>query len=115
MLSNQIVFCWSGEKIFLATEDGRVRILSYPDLEPLLHHNHEGEDKSEFTLKGHTSSCLSVELQPAARFLASGGDDSVIALWDTADWICQRAITKLTGPVRNISELLLRSRRWRWY
>ncbi|KAH7369107.1 THO complex subunit 3, partial [Plectosphaerella cucumerina] len=102
---NQIVFCWGGEKVFLATGDGRVRILSYPNLEPLLlHHDEEGGDATEFSLKGHTSSCISIDIQPTARYLASGGDDNVIALWDTTDWICHKTMTKVNGPVRSISE-----------
>jgi THO complex subunit 3 len=99
------VFCWGGEKVFLATADGRVRILSYPSLEPLLlHHDEEGGDAAEFSLKGHTSSCISIDIQPTARYLASGGDDNVIALWDTTDWICHKTMTKVNGPVRSISE-----------
>jgi THO complex subunit 3 len=99
------VFCWGGEKVFLATGDGRVRILSYPNLEPLLlHHDEEGGDATEFSLKGHTSSCISIDIQPTARYLASGGDDNVIALWDTTDWICHKTMTKVNGPVRSISE-----------
>jgi len=42
-------------------------------------------------------------MQPTARFLATGGSDSIIALWDTTDWICQRTLIDMTGPVRNIS------------
>lgn len=42
-------------------------------------------------------------MQPTARFLATGGSDSIIALWDTTDWICQRTLIDMTGPVRSIS------------
>jgi THO complex subunit 3 len=54
-------------------------------------------------LSGHTSSCLTAEMQPTARYLATGGSDSIIALWDTTDWVCQRTLTRMTGPVRSIS------------
>ena len=100
--TNQIAFCWSGEKIFVTTAEGRIRILSYPDLEPVLHQSY-GDEPEEFTLSGHTSSCLTAELQPMGRFLATGGSDSIIALWDTSDWICQRTISKMVGPVKSIS------------
>lgn len=102
--TNQIAFCHSGEKIFVSTSEGRVRILSYPKFEPVLHLEHGGEPK-EFTLKGHTSSCLATELQPMGRWLATGGADSIIALWDTRDWVCERTITRMVGPVRCISTL----------
>ncbi|KID82274.1 THO complex subunit 3, partial [Metarhizium majus ARSEF 297] len=102
MQTNQIAFCFSGTKIFLTTSEGRIRILSYPDFQPLLMQARGGEDH-EYMLNGHTSSCLTVEMQPTARYLATGGSDSIIALWDTSDWLCQRTLTRMTGPVRSIS------------
>lgn len=98
--TNEIAFCWGGERIFVATGEGRVKILSYPDLQPIL--KRPWEDKP-FTLNGHTSSALSVAESQNARFLASGGSDSIIALWDTKDWLCQKTLTGMTGPVRSIS------------
>jgi THO complex subunit 3 len=103
--TTQMAFCWSGEKIFLPTRDGRIRILSYPDLEPIYHLNHATEpgESAEFMLKGHTAACLTVELSPTGKYLATGGADSIVALFDTRDWLCQRTITRLSGPVRSIS------------
>lgn len=101
--TNQIAFCWSGQKVFVTTGAGTVRILSYPDFKPIFHVNY-GDKSHEFMLNGHTSSCLSAELQPTGRYLATGGSDSIIALWDTSDWMCQRTITNMVGPVRSISE-----------
>lgn len=99
--TNQLAFCWSGTKIFATTSDGYVRILSYPGFEPVLRENFG--DEAEFTLDGHTAACFTAELQPSGRHLATGGSDSIIALWDTKDWICQRTITGLVGPVKSIS------------
>jgi len=103
--TNQMAFCWSGQKVFLPTKEGRIRVLSYPDMEPMMHHNYavpEGES-SEFVLKGHTASCLTTELSPTGRYLATGGADSIISLFDTKDWICQRTVTRMVGPVKSIS------------
>jgi THO complex subunit 3 len=99
--TNQIAFCYSGKTIFLTTGEGKTKILSYPDFKPAFQTNHD--PVIPFTLSGHTSSCLSIEMQPTARFLATGGSDSIIALWDTSDWICQRTVIDMTGPVRSIS------------
>ncbi|KAI9731659.1 MAG: hypothetical protein M1818_007789 [Claussenomyces sp. TS43310] len=99
--TNQIVFCWSGTKIFVTTGEGRVKILNYPDLTPA-YGIRAGEEKP-FSLNGHTSSCLSVALQPTARYLATGGSDSIISLWDTKYWICQRTLIEMVGPIRGIS------------
>ncbi|GAB1311226.1 THO complex subunit 3 [Madurella fahalii] len=103
--TNQMAFCWSGEKVFLPTREGKIRILSYPELEPVLHVNHAVKpgEATEFMLKGHTASCLAVELSPTGKYLATGGADSIIALFDTKDWICQRTVSRMVGPVRSIS------------
>ncbi|CAK7235935.1 hypothetical protein SBRCBS47491_009465 [Sporothrix bragantina] len=102
---NDVAFCWSGKRVFVALADGRTRILSFPELEPVLRVNYpvgEGES-SEFSLKGHSADCLSVALSPTGRTLATGGTDAVIALWDTTKWTCQRTITTMAGPVRSLS------------
>ncbi|KAG9255023.1 WD40-repeat-containing domain protein [Emericellopsis atlantica] len=99
--TNQISFCWSGDKVFVTTAEGKIRILSYPDFEPILREQYD--DEREAMLSGHTSSCLSAELQPIGRYLATGGSDSIIELWDTKDWLCKRTITSMTGPVRSLS------------
>ncbi|KAK0633373.1 WD40-repeat-containing domain protein [Immersiella caudata] len=103
--TTQMAFCWSGEKVFLPTRDGRIRILSYPDLEPIFQLNHATEpgESTEFMLKGHTAACLTAQLSPTGKYLATGGADSIVALFDTKDWLCQRTITRLSGPVRSIS------------
>ncbi|RDA84644.1 hypothetical protein CP532_5730 [Ophiocordyceps camponoti-leonardi (nom. inval.)] len=99
--TNQISFCWTGERILAATSEGNARILGYPDFEPFFHHPHGSGQ--EFQLQGHTSSCLTIELSPTAKYIATGGSDSIISLWDTEDLICQRTISSLAGPVRSIS------------
>lgn len=129
MQTNQVAFCWGRQKVFVSTGDGRVRILSYPDLRPVMTYNYDRSKidgggpaptfvteqanshtttttSGEFTMKGHTSSCLSVELSPNGKYLASGGTDSVVCMWDTTDWICQRTFTDMIGPVRSLSTFL---------
>lgn len=104
--TNDLAFCWSGKKVFLAAGDGRTRILFFPELEPLLKVNYDDGEATEFSIKGHSAECLSVALSPTGRTLATGGSDAVIALWDTLKWTCQQTITTMAGPVRSLSELL---------
>jgi THO complex subunit 3 len=99
--TNKLTFDHSGDRVFLTTGKGQVEILSFPEFEPIYHLS--TGLRPAFTLNGHTSSCLSIELQPTARFLATGGSDSIICLWDTTDWICQRTLIDMIGPVRSIS------------
>ena len=102
--TNQVVFCWSGKRIYATTGEGHIRILDFPSFEPALRYDYKTEAESEFVLRGHTSSCISAELHPLNRFLATGGTDSLVSLWDTEEWNCERTITKMVGPVRSLSE-----------
>ncbi|OAX84969.1 hypothetical protein ACJ72_00649 [Emergomyces africanus] len=81
--------------LFLTTGDGTVKIVSYPSFN-LLH-----------TIHAHTSACLSIALSPTSRYLAVGGSDALISLWDTTDWICKRTVSSANGgAVRGVS--------WSW-
>ncbi len=32
-----------------------------------------------------------------------GGSDALVTLWDTQNFVCQRSLSAMTGPVRSIS------------
>jgi THO complex subunit 3 len=102
--TNGITFCWSGQRLYATTNGGKIRILSFPGFEPIYVYDYTDPASAEFLLNGHASSCLAAELHPQNKYLATGGTDSLIAIWDTTDWNCQRTLTKMTGPVRNISK-----------
>ncbi|KAH9908669.1 WD domain-containing protein [Xylariomycetidae sp. FL2044] len=101
--TNDIAFCWSGERLYATTMEGKTRILSFPNLEPAFAFDYIDGPEKEFSLHGHTSSCMVAAVHPLNRYLATGGADSLIALWDTTEWNCARTITKMTGPVRSLS------------
>ncbi|EFR03703.1 THO complex subunit 3 [Nannizzia gypsea CBS 118893] len=94
--TNGIAFSHSFDaSLFLTTGDGAVKIESYPSFTSL------------HTLNAHTAACLCVSLAPTARYLAVGGGDSLISLWDTTNWVCQRTVSSSGGgAVRGIS--------WSW-
>ena len=48
------------------------------------------------TLHAHTSSCTSIALSPTAKHLAIGSSDSLISIWDTKDWICQKTFAGMS-------------------
>ena len=41
----------------------------------------------------HVGGCVALALDPRGRYLASGGLDSIINMFDLNDWICARTIT----------------------
>ncbi|KAJ6017636.1 hypothetical protein N7451_001015 [Penicillium sp. IBT 35674x] len=78
--------------LFLTTGEGRVKIVSYPSFEPI------------HTLNAHTSACNAIALAPTGRYLAVGGSDALISLWDTTDWICRRTLSSENGgAIRGVS------------
>jgi THO complex subunit 3 len=89
--TNNTAFSWSGKELLVTGGDGTVKILDYPSM-AVLH-----------TLNAHTSSCYSLELSPPGTYLAIGGTDALLTLWDTTDWVCQRSLDKMTGPVKSLS------------
>ena len=75
--------------------DGTVKILDYPSFEGL------------HTISSHTSSCSSIAMSPLGNYVAIGGSDAMIALWDTYDWVCKRTMSNAnSGKVTGMS--------WSW-
>ena len=75
--------------------DGSVKIFDYPSF-GVLH-----------TLSSHTSSCSSIAFSPLGNYVAVGGSDAMIALWDTYDWVCKRTFSNAnSGKVSGLS--------WSW-
>ncbi|CAN8098966.1 unnamed protein product [Discula destructiva] len=107
--TNQIFFCYSRKRTYVATGDGAARILSFPDFQPVIKYTYDRTAfdgpgaTGEYQIKGHTGSCLSVELAPNGRYLATGGTDSLVCLYDTDEWLCRRTLTELVGPVKCLS------------
>ncbi|PYH99123.1 WD40 repeat-like protein [Aspergillus ellipticus CBS 707.79] len=78
--------------LFATTGEGTVKIISYPSFN-VLH-----------TLQAHTSACLSIAFAPTGRYLAVGGSDALMSLWDTTDWMCKRTVSSSNGgAVRGVS------------
>ena len=84
-------FSNSGREVFATTGDGAVKILDYPSMS-LLH-----------TISGHTQATHVVQQSPRGEWLAVGGSDSLITLWDTYDWHCEHMLTAHTTAVRELS------------
>ncbi|KAI9891828.1 MAG: hypothetical protein M1814_002393 [Vezdaea aestivalis] len=90
--TNQLAFGNASEPMTLlaTTGEGHVRLINYPDMK-FLH-----------TLKAHTSPCFCVAMSPRGDYVATGGSDAIISLWDTEYAACHHALGKMTGPVRSV-------------
>ena len=55
------------------------------------------------TLHAHTSSCVSLALSPTGKYLAIGGSDALISLYDTWDWVCKKTIISSVGSVKSVA------------
>ena len=75
-----INFNHTRELVYVSSESGAFAILDYPSLE-LLH---------KFDAHVHECSAIGVELR--GRYVATGGGDALVNVWDTQQWICQRTI-----------------------
>ncbi|KAI4643155.1 uncharacterized protein J4E79_011316 [Alternaria viburni] len=88
--TNQCVFDWSGNHLYTTAGDGSVRSLRYPSFE------------NAMTLNAHTSACYAVSLSPSGEYLAAGGGDALISLWDTQEWICTRTLELTGGIIKSV-------------
>lgn len=88
---NAMAFSNSGKELYVTTGEGVIKILDWPSLQ-LLH-----------TLGGHSGATNAVMQSPAGNFLAAGGNDSVVTLWDTSSWYCANAVTTHPASVRSLS------------
>ena len=89
--TNQTIFTWPGSHVFLTCGDGTLKLVEWPTME-LVHSVH-----------ANTSALVAIDITPNGDYLAVGGSDSLITLWDYGEWINTRSFSKMTGPVRSIS------------
>ncbi|KAH9482501.1 THO complex subunit 3 [Psilocybe cubensis] len=90
--ANSIVFSATGESLVLAYHGNHTLcIMDYPSLNVV--------DKPP----AHVGGCLAVALDPRGRYLASGGYDSIIDLFDLDEWICARTISACENVINALS------------
>ncbi|KAI0057557.1 WD40 repeat-like protein [Artomyces pyxidatus] len=68
-----------------------IRILDYPSL------------AMRESPAAHVGGCVAAALDPRGRYLASGGHDSIVNMFDMADWICARTITSCEHSITDLS------------
>jgi THO complex subunit 3 len=95
--TNQTTFsnAYPPADLIITQGDGSVKILDYPSMAPL------------HAIAAHTSSCTAISYCPNGKYMAVGGSDAMISLWDTTDWVCRRTVSNTSsGAIRGLS--------WSW-
>lgn len=84
---------WNKENdlFFVTSGDGKIHILSYPDLQ------------SQLTIDAFASPIPCIRFDPTGKHFAVGSNDSVTAIWDTENFICSQTVDRLEWPVKAIS------------
>ncbi|EWC48397.1 hypothetical protein DRE_02166 [Drechslerella stenobrocha 248] len=87
----QTTFSHNGTLLLQTHVSGKVVLRAYPSLEPV------------HSFAAHTAGCYCLDLSPSGRYIATGGNDALISLWDTTDWVCVRTFDKADHPIRSVS------------
>ncbi|GMT30119.1 hypothetical protein PFISCL1PPCAC_21416, partial [Pristionchus fissidentatus] len=90
---NEFVYDASGKHLIVALGSGKIGIVDMPSL------------SLSRTLAAHSpqSSCISVALSPSGDRFAVGASDALCSIWDSADLICERMISRLDYMIRAVS------------
>ena len=82
LTASAAMFNHTGDSVILThMSEHAIRIVDVPSL--TLREN----------LAAHVGGCIAAALDPRGRYLASGGYDSIVNLFDTSEWIAARTIT----------------------
>lgn len=55
------------------------------------------------SIQAHTGHCYCLRFDPAGRYLATGGADAMVTLWDVDEMVCVRTFPRLESPIRTLS------------
>lgn len=84
---------WNKENdlFFITSGDGKIHILSYPDLQ------------SQCVIDAFASPCVCIRFDPSGKYFAVGSNDAVSSIWDTENLICSQSIDRLEWPIKTVS------------
>ncbi|KDN51215.1 hypothetical protein RSAG8_00844, partial [Rhizoctonia solani AG-8 WAC10335] len=87
----QAIFNHVGDMAFLAKEDGQITMVEYPSLN-IWH-----------SLPAHVTACYTLALDPRGNYLASGGADGFVNLFDTTEFIASKTVPTIDSGIRTIA------------
>lgn len=82
MTGSTAMFNHTGDGVIITHHsEHSIRVIDYPSM------------AVRETPAAHVGGCVAVALDPRGRYLASGGIDSIVNMFDLSEWICARTIT----------------------
>jgi len=84
-------FNHAGNLLFVSTSSGDISCIEYPTLEVVE------------TFSAHLGSCNTLDLDPRGRYLATGGSDSIINIFNNVEMLIHRAISVTDMPVQVVA------------
>ncbi|KAG7097347.1 hypothetical protein E1B28_004702 [Marasmius oreades] len=86
------IFNHAGNGLILAHHaEHSVKVLDYPSME------------ARESAPAHVAGCVTLALDPRGRYLATGGHDSIVNLFDVNDWISAKTITSSDHSITAVS------------
>lgn len=89
----------TGNVIFITTLTGQIYLLD--GQAPVKEKG--GKEEILDKLGGHTTLCETIAVDKSGRFVASGGPDALVCLWNAKELYIEKTISDLEFPVRNLS------------
>jgi len=88
---NEMAFDKSSEHFLITTQDGIVKICSFPDIQ------------EEYELTATGGQCFCIEFDSTGKYFATGGADALVGLWDVSELVCIRTFSRLDSSIRTLS------------
>lgn len=128
-----MTFSPDGKKLYLGTQDGRIRIydpLTRKDTQTVLAHGERITDLKispdglwlvsaswdhtikiwngetgvlKYTFEGHPQKVEALDVSPDGKWLVSGGEDSVLKLWNLETGTLESSSEKLGAPIKTLA------------
>lgn len=92
MTGSTAMFNHTGDGVIITHHsEHSIRVIDYPSM------------AVRETPAAHVGGCVAVALDPRGRYLASGGIDSIVNMFDLSEWICARTITSCEHAINALS------------
>ncbi|GAB4821995.1 hypothetical protein N2152v2_009041 [Parachlorella kessleri] len=84
---------WSQDMrlFFQGNSTGELEVYRYPEMHRLR------------PLHGHTTAVFTIAVDKNSKYIATGGSDAVVSLWDAQDFVCLRTYIKMDHNIRGLS------------